>query len=115
MISSFTTLLHSNCAANRVVKQLKQVSGLTLGMCISSSISVNGTYNPVTKQITFKTDFASTFPDIFREEVFHAYQDNVGYSGGIGSYGMTTGYANLEFEYQVFKDIMNGLRRQGYR
>jgi len=109
MINTFTNLLNDNCSTNLIVKKLKQTPGLILKMCIDSvRVASNAHYNTTNKEILFKTEFVSTFMDVFREEIFHAYQDNVGYTNGIGSYGVSTGRANIEFEYKVFRDIMNG-------
>jgi len=98
-----------NCATNAMVLQLKQVSSLVLGMCIHASATQNGNYVPNTKSIVFPTDFAAGHQEVFRHEVFHAYQDNVAYPGGTANYGSgDPGFVNIEFEQAVFKDIMNG-------
>lgn len=91
--------------------QLGNKSGLTLSLCIGSLTSGIGSANYVasSKSLIFASDFAASHVDTYRHELFHAYQDNVGYSGGIGSYGLgQAGFVNIEFEQAVFKDIMNG-------
>ncbi|WP_379022515.1 hypothetical protein [Parapedobacter deserti] len=67
----------------------------------------NGTYNAATKSIVFSTNFASTHVEVIRHELFHAYQDNIAYSGGIGNYSLGEPvYSNIEFEQALFHDIM---------
>lgn len=81
-------------------------------MCIDEE---NGkdTYSATTKAITFQTSYTASRSDVMMHELFHAYQDNVAYHGGIGAYGVDAstnikqpGFSNIEFEQALFRDIM---------
>ncbi len=62
-------------------------------------------YNPATNTLTFRN--ANNVPeDQLIEELFHAYQDRY-YPGGTNQY-VVNGKTSVEFEAEVFKDMMNG-------
>lgn len=95
-----------NCATHVINMALANKPGLEIGICVDGT-NGSGTYNAATKSITFLTDFASTHVDVVRHELFHAYQDNIAYPGGISDYSLgEPGYSNIEFEQALFKDIM---------
>jgi len=95
-----------NCATYVVNMALANKPSLAIGICVDETLG-NGTYNAATKSIVFSTDFASTHVEVIRHELFHAYQDNIAYSGGIGDYSLgEPGFSNIEFEQALFHDIM---------
>jgi hypothetical protein len=71
---------------------------------IDASIPAYAAYDPSLNKISFKDESQINAQNLM-EEMFHAYQNNVAYPGGTAQY-TTTGRANVEFEEEVYQDIL---------
>lgn len=94
----------ANCI-NKYIYKFNIDKGLAINLCMSATIAGNATYTPSTSTMLFQND--NTLDSrIFGEEFYHAFQNYI-YPGGTSQYyGNADG--NLEFEYQLQKDIDNG-------
>jgi hypothetical protein len=84
----------------------KKSANLAITLCVDASIKTSASYNPQTSTMNFKNDLVLGDDRTFAEEFYHAFQNFI-YPGGTAQYlGKADG--NLEFEYQLQKDINYG-------
>ena len=101
--------LLKDCIQNYLFNQLD--NGPNINFSMNSSMNTNAGYDPATNTVSFKDESQINNQNLM-EELFHAYQNNVAYSGGTAQY-TTTGRANIEFEAEVVNDIYTAVSGQG--
>jgi hypothetical protein len=84
----------------------KKSANLAITLCVDASIQGNARYNPQNSTMTFQNDYVLGDDRTFAEEFYHAFQNFI-YPGGTAQY-LGNADGNLEFEYQLQKDINYG-------
>ncbi|MCF0075760.1 hypothetical protein LZD49_35145 [Dyadobacter sp. CY261] len=100
-LEAVITQLRSNCLGKTIFDKMVAWNRY-LNFMINPAISTPGIYSPSTRTITFKSA-ADIDINVFREELFHAYQDVI--YGGTSQYS-NNGFSNIEFEAKLLRDMV---------
>lgn len=79
-------------------------NGPNINFHIDANLSSYAGYDASNNDMLFRNENEINAQNL-REELFHAYQNNVAYPNGTSQYS-STGRANIEFEAEVYKDIL---------
>ena len=94
--------LLNDCLQNHLFNQLD--NGPNINFYIDANLSSYAAYNPSNNDLSFRNEGEINSQNLM-EELFHAYQNNIAYPGGTSQY-TTVGRANIEFEAEVYSDIL---------
>jgi hypothetical protein len=109
IVNALINFADYNCINNGMLKAMVQ-SGAQFTFCIKSTIATSAEYNNSNKAISFKTEDDMTAP-IVAEELFHYYQSTK--YPDMGQYSVNNGWANIEFEAALWRDIKAGSYNAG--